>query len=82
MHGNCMAIVWQNRTFNARQLGEVIMDRYLRDIRLKNAINLTPANSVAPLWHKVSCLLSCLLSFCLMLDFTIRRPVFFLFYYK
>ena len=63
MYGNSMAFVWQNRTFNARRLGEVIVDRCFRDIRLKNAINLTTANSVVPLWHKVSCLLSfCLLS--------------------
>lgn len=43
--------------------GKLLWIGILGCVRLKNAINLTPANSVAPLWHKVSCLLSfCLLS--------------------
>ena len=30
MYGICMAFVWQNWTFNARQLGKGIVDRRLR----------------------------------------------------
>ena len=77
-----MAFVWhlygKTELLMCDNWGKALWIRILGSVKMKNAINLTPANSVAPLWHKVSCLLS----FCLMLDFTIRRPVFFLFYYK
>ena len=69
-----MAFVWQNRTFNARQLGEVIVNRRLRVYQIEECHKPDPGEQYGtPMAQSVVSIVVLLT----VNDYTIRRPVFF-----